>query len=96
MDDKAKSAQSMENFVSILAPKIEWLHIGDEPDAYSHAGLHIGDGKFELVEDLALLKKYLKNDVVATIEVKDGHKPDGFSKIIKSDYPKLQEMLKSI
>lgn len=55
----------------------------------THLGLHIGEGNIDFEECAELLNKYLLKQTVATIEVSDGHKKEGFEKIIKHDFPLL-------
>lgn len=89
-----ESAKSMENFVREVAPKVRWLHLSDEPHPYTHSSSHIGDGEIDFRECARLLDEYLTNNdiVVATIEVKDGHTPEGFKKIIEHDFPCLSKI----
>jgi len=87
------SAKSMNNFVKSVASRIKWIHLSDEVHPYQHEGLHIGEGKIDFNECAELLKKYLKKDVVVTIEVLDGHTPEGYKKIVEKDFPLLKELL---
>lgn len=90
------SARSIESFVRTVAPKIKWIHLSDELDPYSHLGLYMGDGRIDFVKCLKLLDKYLPEETPATIEVKDGHKPEGFKRIKEHDFPVLEKLIKSL
>jgi len=86
------AARSMKSFVEEVAPRVEWLHIGDEPDAFSHDGRHIGEGDINFKGCAELLEEFLTKDTPATIEVKDGHTDAGFKRILEHDYPVLKEL----
>lgn len=90
-----KSAESLEKFVKKVSTKIKWLHLGDEPNPYVHSGSHIGDGKIDFNECAKLMYKYLTEDIVVTIEVKDGHTKEGFKRIVEYDFPYLKNLLKN-
>jgi len=86
-----RSARSLEKFVQAVAPATRWLHLSDEPHPYTHSGSHIGDGKIDFQECARLLNEHLEDDdIVATIEVKDGHTPEGFKRVIEHDFPFLK------
>ena len=87
-----ESAKSIENFVKTVAPKIKWIHLSDEPHPYTHSGMHLGEGATDFHECTRLLDKYLADEVVATIEVKNGHTQEGFKKIIEHDFPFLRKI----
>ena len=74
-------AQSMKNFVTEISPLITWVHLSDEPHAYTHSGGHMGDGNIDFDECLELLEQNLGDETVATIEVKDGHKQNILGKL---------------
>ena len=82
----------LERFVRSVAPKTRWIHLCDEKDPYEHLGLHIGDGIINFRKCAELLKTYLKEDVVATIEVRDSHTEEGFRRIIEHDFPILEDL----
>jgi hypothetical protein len=91
-DGVPRSAQSMENYVKKAAHIIKWVHIGDEPNAFSHDGRHIGDGAIDFKECAELLNSSLPTETPATIEVKDGHTDAGFKRIIEHDLPALKKL----
>lgn len=87
-----ESGKSMENFVRKVAPQVDWIHLSDEADPYKHQGLHVGDGNVDFEECAELLDRFLKKEVVATIEVADGHTVPVFKKILEHDFPVLKEI----
>jgi len=87
-----RSAQSMENYVKKAAHIIKWVHIGDEPHAFTHSGGHVGEGKIDFKECAELLNSSLPMETPATIEVKDGHTDVGFKRILEHDLPLLKEL----
>ena len=90
-DGVPESAESIGNYVEMVAPRIKWIHLSDEPHSRIHSGLHIGEGGIDFQECARLLDDSIVDDTVATIEVSDGHKDDGFKKIIEHDYPLLKK-----
>jgi len=89
-----ESARSIERFVKAVSPRVKWVHLSDELNAYSHEGLHAGDGKIDLKKCLCLLNSHLTKETPATIEVKDGYTPEGFKKILEQDLPVLSALNK--
>jgi hypothetical protein len=87
-----RSAQSIENYVKKASHFIKWVHIGDEPNAFSHDGRHIGEWNINFKECMELLEEHLTKETPATIEVKDGHTDAGFKRILEHDYPVLKEL----
>lgn len=95
-DGIPKSAKSIEDFVKKVSPKALWCHISDEPKTCIHSGLHIGDGNIDFEECMSLLNKHLREETPVTIEIMDGHTPEGFKRIIEKDFPKLSAILSTI
>ena len=90
------SAASIGDFVQRVSPKVRWVHLSDEPHPYTHSGSHMGDGKIDFEECARLLNECTGDEVVvATIEVKDGHTPDGFKRIVEHDFPYLSKIFGS-
>lgn len=89
------SAKSLENFIKRAAKGMKWIHLADEDNMNKHQARHIGEGKIDFVKCLRTLSETTDGEIIATIEVDDGHTPDGFRKILESDYPKLSEILKN-
>lgn len=77
---------------SELKTPIKWLHICDEPEVLGHVGAHIGDGKVNFKPWSDAIHKYVKGDIIATIEVEDAYKPEGLERSAKNDLPKLIEI----
>jgi hypothetical protein len=86
------SAQSIENYVKKASHFIKWVHIGDEPNAFSHSGGHVGEGTIDFKECAELLNSLLPMETPATIEVKDGHTDAGFKRILEHDLPSLRKL----
>lgn len=82
----------LEKFVISVAPRVKWVHLCDEKSSYEHLGLHIGEGVIDFRKCAELLKTHLKEDVVATIEVREGHTEEVFRRIIEHDFPILEEL----
>lgn len=90
--DISYSDDLLERFVRCVAPRVKWIHLCDEKSPHEHLGLHIGDGVIDFRRCAELLKTYLKEDVIATIEVRDGHTEEGFRRIAEHDFPILEEL----
>jgi hypothetical protein len=92
------SAKSMKNYIQKVAPKLKWLHLSDESrkNNYAHCGLHVGDGDMNLQETLSILNENLTQETPVTIEMNDGHKPEGFARIIENDFPKLKQIISTL
>jgi hypothetical protein len=102
-----ESGRSIQEYARKVAPNIEWAHLCDEASPYAHHGLHVGEVRKEGGQEIRgmidfnecaealgrVVRENPKKDIVATIEVKDGHLQQGFEKIINHDYPILKSLL---
>jgi len=91
-----ESGKSIKSFVRMASPKIRWIHLSDESYDLVHSALHIGEGNIDFVECLGFLNKYLSEETPTTIEINNGHSPEGFKKIVEKDYPRLSELFTSV